>query len=194
MAFILFNLILFSLFIFNFAYEISEEKIGILDDMIEKQMKSAKLNTLGLIITNKNSTIYQKIYGNNEKINENSPFILGSVSKSFTALGLLKLNIDLNKTIDNYKNLGEYINNEDAKNITIAELLNHTSGLERFGPKINKDIKGKFSYSNYGYALLGKIIEAESQKNYNDYLKEAIFKPLNMTNANAIYTKEIVDS
>ena len=102
MAFILFNLILFSLFIFNFAYEISEEKIGILDDMIEKQMKSAKLNTLGLIITNKNSTIYQKIYGNNEKINENSPFILGSVSKSFTALGLLKLNIDLNKTIDNF--------------------------------------------------------------------------------------------
>ena len=194
MALFLFILILFSVFIFNSAYNISEEKIVLLDDMIEKQMKSAKLNTLGLIITNKSSTIYQKIYSDNEKVNENTPFTIGSVSKSFTTLGLLKLNVDLNKTIDSYTNLKEYINNEDAKNITIGELLNHTSGLENFGPKVNKDIKGKYSYSNYGFALLGKIIEVESKKTYNDYMKEAIFNPLNMTNANTIYTKDIIDS
>lgn len=164
-------LILFlSLFISNLTFELSEEKINILNEMIEKQMKEAKIDTLGLIITNKSSTVYQNIYSDNEKINGATPFVIGSVSKSFTSLGILKLNIDLNKTIDNY-NLDKYISKEEGKIITISELLNHTSGLDSFSSKIFKERKGNMSYSNYGFALLGKIIEIESGKNYDIYIK-----------------------
>ena len=193
MAFFPYFIILFSLFLRNLNFELSEEKISILNEMIEKQMKQAKISTLGLIITNKNSTIYQNIYSDNEKINEDTPFIIGSVSKTFTSLGILKLNIDLNKTLENY-DLDKYINKEDRKSITIAELLNHTSGLGSFSSKINKESKGNFSYSNYGFALLGKIIELESQKNYDIYIKEKIFDPLNMSNAGAKYHEGIVES
>ena len=49
--------------------------------------------------------------------------------------------------------LKTYIDEEYAKEITILELLNHTSGLQSFGPnRINK--QGEMSYSNYGFALL----------------------------------------
>ena len=193
MFFFPFILIILSLFIGNLTFELSEEKINILNDMIERQMKEAKITTLGLIITNKNSTVYQNIFSNNEKINEATPFILGSVSKTFTSLGILKLNIDLNKTIDNY-DLDKYISKEDGKSITVSELLNHTSGLDTFSSKINKESKGNLSYSNYGFALLGKIIELESKKKYDEYIKEKIFDPLKMSNADAKYHEGIVDS
>ena len=54
--------------------------------------------------------------------------------------------------------MGDYIDEKDAKDITIGELLNHTSGLDSFSSKRPFE-KGIFHYYNYGYALLGKIIE-----------------------------------
>lgn len=156
-------------------------------------MALAKVDTLGLIVTDKTKTIYQKIYGDTEKVKESTPFVLGSVSKSFTALGLLKLNISLNDTLDKYK-LTDYIKEDDSKKITIGELLNHTSGLVSFGRKVVNENKGIFSYSNYGFALLGKIIEEKSGKAYNEYMKEALFNPHGMNNTEAIYRDGIVDS
>ena len=135
MAFFPYFLILFSLSLCNPTYELTEERIEIMNNFIKSQMELAKVDTLGLIVTNKSKTIYKKIYGVNTKVIETTPFVLGSVSKSFTALGLLKLNIPLNDTLDKYK-LGNYINEEDSKKITVGELLNHTSGLISFGSKV----------------------------------------------------------
>ena len=95
--------------------------------MIEDQRKLAKLHTLGLIIINKNSTIYQKIFGDNDKISTKSLFVIGSVTKSFTVMATLKLGVSLNKTLGQF-DLGEYID-EEHKTITVAELLSHTSDL-----------------------------------------------------------------
>lgn len=192
MSFFISIFILISLFVYNFNYELPENKIKILDEMIEDHMKKARLKTVGFIITSKDSTIFQKIYGDTDKVKTTSPFILGSVSKSFTALGLLKLDISLNQTLDKF-DLNDYIDEKDAKDITISELLNHTSGLDSFSSKrLYK--KGYYSYSNYGFALLGKIIEKISGKTYHDYMKEKIFNPLKMDNSNAIYHSDIIDS
>ena len=70
---------------------------------------------------------------------------------------------------------------KDAKDITISELLNHSSGLNSFSSSIISK-RGTFSYSNYGYALLGKIIEKISKKSYHDYLDEKIFNDENQIN------------
>ena len=193
MYFFPYFLILFSLYVSKPDYELTEERIKIMNDFIKSQMKLAKVDTLGLIVTNKSKTIYQNIYGDNTKVSSTTPFVIGSVSKSFTALGLLKLNIPLNDTLDKYK-LSNYINEEDSKKITVGELLNHSSGLISFGSKVINENKGNLSYSNYGYALLGKIIEEKSGKTYNEYMKEAIFKPLNMNDTEAIYRDNIVNS
>ena len=185
-------LILISIINYTSSYELSEEKIESLNTLINTQMKQARLKTLGLIITTSNGTLYQNIFGENETITTKSPFILGSVTKSFTALATLYLNISLNQTIDKYS-LDEYIDKEIAKDITISELLNHTSGLDAWGPKIIGE-KGEFYYSNYGFALLGKIIEKQSGKKYSEYIQEKIFNPLKMENSHAEYNKDIINS
>ena len=154
MSFSSFIIILFSLLICNSAYDLSEEKIAKLDEMIESQRKLAKLHIVGLIITNKNKAILAKKYGEDNKLNNNTPFIIGSLSKSFTAMALLKLKIDINSTLDKF-NLKEYIDEEPAKKTTVGQLLNHTSGLHRISGQYPYE-QGVYSYSNYGYGLLGK--------------------------------------
>ena len=192
MNFSAFILILISLFLYNFANDIIYERIPFLDKLIESNMKLAKLKTVGIIIVNKTSPIFKKVYGETDKVSLTSPFILGSVSKSFTALGILKLKINLDQTLDKF-DLKEYIDENDAKYITISELLNHTSGLDSMTRKITGK-RGTFAYSNYGFALLGKIIEKVSKKTYHNYMKETIFEKLNMKNSYAEYNNEIIDS
>ena len=192
MNFSAFILILISLFLYNFANDIIYERIPFLDKLIESNMKLAKLKTVGIIIVNKTSPIFKKVYGETDKVSLTSPFILGSVSKSFTALGILKLKINLDQTLDKF-DLKEYIDENDAKYITISELLNHTSGLDSMTRKITGK-RGTFAYSNYGFALLGKIIEKVSKKTYHNYMKETIFEKLNMNNSYAEYNNEIIDS
>jgi hypothetical protein len=192
MSYTIIYIILISLFIFSFEYKIDEERKQLIDDTIDSLMKDARLKNVGLIITNLTSTLHQKIYGEADKINVETPFIIGSVSKSFTALSILKLNISLDQTLDKF-DLGDYIDEKFAKKTTISELLNHTSGLAKF---TSQDIgtKGNYSYSNYGYSLLGKIIEKVSKKKYSEYIQEKIFTPLQMNNSYAVYDKKIVDS
>lgn len=186
-----FFIIFFSLFISNISYELSEEKKAELKNLIETQIKSAKLHTMGIVIVDEKDVLYKNIFGENE-MKEDSPFIIGSVSKSFTALTLFILGVDINKTLDQF-DLKEYIKEEDAKKITIRELLDHTSGLQQFGSRIKYE-KGEHHYSNYGFALLGKIIEKECGKSYHECLKEKIFDPLQMTNTQAKKRDDLITS
>ena len=175
------------------SYELSEEKKNILEEMIQSGIKNANLHSFGIVITNYNNTIFSKTYGENNDITEKTPFIIGSVTKTFTALSIYKAKIDINQTLDKLDYLKDYLNEEDAKEITISELLNHTSGLQSFGRhRIYK--KGEMSYSNYGFALLGKILEHKSGKTYNNYLHDNIFAPNNMVNTKAIYHEDIIES
>ena len=165
-----------------------------------------------ILIAEKGKIIYNKSFGNaNEKtkreLDENSIFDLASCSKQFTAMaimmldekGKLKLDDDFSKYIPE---LSFY------KNITIRNLLNHTSGLPEYDKLIdslfdkskiatNKDIisifnkvqpkvlfepNAKWEYCNTGYALLATIIERVSGLTYARFLDSAIFKPLGMNN------------
>ena len=190
MSFITF--IFISLITYNFSYDLDENKIKQIDEMINNQMKEAKLKTVGFIITNSTTTLYQNVYGETNGISEKTPFVIGSITKSFTSLALLKLNISLNQTLDNF-NLGDYLDEELLKDITVGELLNHTSGLDSFSSRRIAD-KGNYFYSNYGFGLLGKIIEQKSNEKYSDFVKNEIFKPLNMINSHATYNSAIIDS
>ena len=172
-----------------------EAKKRKLEQLIEKQKKLAKMHTVGIIITNNETTLYQNIFSEDNKVTNQTPFILGSISKSFTALSTLKLKnftTLVNQTLDNF-DLDKYLDKELLKNITVGELLNHTSGLDAFIPK-QVSAKGKYSYSNYGYSLLGKIIEKVSNMKYSKYVEENIFKPLGMNNTKAEYNENIIQS
>ena len=188
----LITFVFFSLFMLSVSFVFDQKKEKELDEMIKRQKVQINSETVGIIVVNSSSTIFQKIYSNIEGVNEKTPFILGSVSKSFTALGLSKLDILPNTTLEDF-DLGDYLDEDSIKKITVGELLTHTSGLDSFSNKIIGE-KGHFSYSNYGYDLLGKIIEKKSGKKYNEFMKENIFDKLNMVNTHAIYNSSIIDS
>jgi CubicO group peptidase (beta-lactamase class C family) len=133
-------------------------------------------------------------------------FRLGSMNKMFTGVAVLQLvqakRIDLAATLDTY--LPEYPNKEVSRAVTIHHLLTHTGGtgdffgpeydmhrnelrtlhdyVARFGQRGLKFMPGqKFGYSNYGYILLGAVIEKVSGQSYYDYVQEHIFAAAGMT-------------
>jgi CubicO group peptidase (beta-lactamase class C family) len=160
-------------------------------------------------VSKNNSIILDKGYGKAdfEKDTSNTAqtkFDLASITKQFTALSIMQLEekklLNVNDKIDKY--LPQFPHGNE---ITIHQLLNHTSGLPehpekfditKFRPsnKIDTDAANKmevtlaytpgsrFSYSNTGYVLLGYIIEKTSGKTLDAYFAENIFNPLNMKN------------
>jgi CubicO group peptidase (beta-lactamase class C family) len=132
-------------------------------------------------------------------------FRLGSNNKMFTAIAILQLaeegKIQLDDPVGRY--VQDYPNNEVASKVTLRELLNHTGGTgDIFGPEFEahrlelrsladyERLNGsrgpafppgsKFAYSNYGYILLGLVIESVSRQSYYDYVQRHIFRVAGM--------------
>jgi CubicO group peptidase (beta-lactamase class C family) len=165
-----------------------------------------------VLITKKGRILYQKSFGfadfnSQNLLNDSSIFELASISKQFTAMGILIL-VEKDK-IQLNDSLRKFFPNLPYSKITINHLLTHTSGLPDYADLItekwdhskiafNNDIINlfikerpliqfnpgeKFEYSNTGYALLASIIENVSGKSYRDFMAENIFLPLNMSNS-----------
>ena len=133
-------------------------------------------------------------------------FRIGSMNKMFTAVATLQLvqsgKLDLKAPFGNY--LTDYPNKDVASKVTIEHLLSHTGGTgDIFGPDFDKNrlelktlqdyVKlygtralghepgARWQYSNYGFLLLGVLIEKVSGQSYYDYVRDHIFKPAGMT-------------
>ena len=132
-------------------------------------------------------------------------FRIGSMNKMFTAVSTLQLvqagKLDLKAPFGNY--LTDYPNKDVASKVTIEQLLSHTGGTgDIFGPDFDKQrlslktlqdyVKlygnralefepgSRWQYSNYGFLLLGVLIEKVSGQSYYDYVRDHIYKPAGM--------------
>lgn len=115
-----------------------------------------------------------------EKLNPNSVFAIGSLSKQFTAvLTLLQEEQGKLKVTDKVSQYLSEFQKPELENITIHQLLNHTSGLNDFGANLLCKPGKDFNYSNKGYQFLGKLIEKVSGKSFDENAVE-LFKKLNM--------------
>jgi D-alanyl-D-alanine carboxypeptidase len=165
-----------------------------------------------VIVTKDGKTVLRKAYGlaNVEQklaLQPDMTMRLGSITKQFTAVAILMLAEQGKLSLDD--DIGRYFPDYPAsgKKVTIAQLLNHTSGvasytgMRGFGAEMHKDFTvtqmiDRFKdlpldfapgqdwiYSNSGYFLLGAIIEKVSGKPYADFVADHIFKPLAMENS-----------
>lgn len=174
----------------------------------------------GSVLVAKNSkSIFEKSVGFaniDRKIPNNldTKFNLGSMNKMFTAVAIAQLaqqgKLNFKDPIGKY--LPDYPNTEIAK-VTIHQLLTHTGGTEDiFGPDYDKNIEklkepkdyitlyglrppkfqpgSRFDYSNYGFVLLGAIIEKISGNTYYDYIREHIYQPAGMTSSGSYWKTE----
>ena len=135
-------------------------------------------------------------------------FRIGSMNKMFTAVATLQLvergKLSLDDTIG--KILPDYPNAKVASRVKVRHLLSHTGGAgDIFGPEFEehrlelktlqdyvklygeRDLQfepgTQWEYSNYGFLLLGVIIEKVSGKSYYDFVAENIYKVAGMTNS-----------
>lgn len=152
-----------------------------IDNRIKKSLNSLPVTNLSIIITNQDDEIYSMEYGSGTTAN--SSFALGSTSKAFTALAMLTLAEEYDISLDTpVKNYLPEIHSDDE--ITIKDLLNHTSGIGTYEASIdNLKFSGKygaFEYANMNYNLVGKIIEVISKDTFSNYIKKQIYTPLKM--------------
>ena len=151
---------------------------------------------------------------------EDSSFRLASVSKQFTAMGIMLLKEEGKLDFDD--DIRKHLSSLPYEGVTIRHLLHHNSGLpdyislldKHWDPKTdndkkktayNKDAVRLFSeltpkrdfapgerheYSNTGYVLLGSIIEAASGQNMHEFFKQRVFEPLEMKNSYAFSPDE----
>lgn len=154
--------------------------------LLEQQIDSVfkKYHFNGSIAVFKDSDqLYRKESGYSDfkrkaKIDSNTVFAIGSISKQFTAVLILlqmeqgKLNVKdkVSKYLKEFKN-------KDYENITIHQLLNHTSGLNLMGGKLMFKSGTDFFYSNDGFNALGKIVETVSGKSYDQMQRNSLRKP-----------------
>lgn len=187
----------------------NEDKI----DLIFKDYNKSDMPGAAVMVIDHSKIVFQKGYGlaNVEKnlpVTDSTNFRLASVTKQFTAMCILMLiergQLKFETTLkDIFPDFSEY-----GKNITIKNLLQHTSGLIDYEDLISdtvtvqvkdKDVLSmlmktdstyfetgsKHKYNNTGYALLALTVEKISGKPFGEFLNKNIFTPLEMKNTTA---------
>jgi CubicO group peptidase (beta-lactamase class C family) len=142
----------------------------------------------GIILISQNGkTKYSKLYGysdidKKEPLKLNDQFVIGSISKQFTAVLVLrefdKGNIELFKPISKY--LPE-LTKSWADSVTTHHLLTHMHGITQLDKPTTFKVGTQYSYSQIGYDLLAKIVENTSEKTFAE-LSENLFEKCGMKN------------
>ena len=168
----------------------------------------------GIIVAKNGNIIFEKYngtahFGGTDFIRDSTSMHIASVSKTFTAMAVLKLWQDAKLNIDD--EFSNYFPQFNYPGVTVRSLLNHRSGLPNYThylthigwditkPVTNIDVLNtlithkasliniappntKFSYCNTNYALLALLIEKVAGVPYSNYLNTTFFAPLQMKN------------
>ena len=183
-----------------------------IDAYIEKEMRDVRIPGLALGIVHNEKVVHLRGFGEADPagrtVTPQTPFILASASKSFTALAIMQLvesgRIDLDAPVRRYLPAFRVADEAASARITVRHLLHHTSGLPEdsaFGPMLSNDVSDDalsdrvraledvhlsngvgavFEYTDANYDVLGLVVQTISGQSYESYITEHIFAPLDM--------------
>jgi CubicO group peptidase (beta-lactamase class C family) len=164
-----------------------------------------------VLIAHNGKPVFEQAYGLADREHRipntlDTRFRIGSMNKMFTATAVMQLvqagKVKLDAPLATY--LPDYPNKELASRVTIHQLLTHTGGTgDIFGPEFNahrQELRtladyvalygdrplafepgSKWDYSNYGFILLGRVIEHVSGMSYYDYVARYVYAPAGMS-------------
>lgn len=184
-----------------------------LDAYLQERFAASGATGVAVGIVLQGELIYEKnmgvlARGSSVAVNGDSVFRVASLSKSFTALAVMKLRDEGRLSLD--VPIAEYLPElrelrgvpQDAAPITARLLLTHASGLPwddtwgavsfgfheveleellRHGVSFAREPGSAFEYSNLGFALLGRLVARVSGVSFEQYLTQHILHPLGMT-------------
>jgi CubicO group peptidase (beta-lactamase class C family) len=195
-----------------------------LQQAIADVLKETKTPGAGVVLVSKDEVLWTAGIGladraTGRQVTPETMFRAGSISKSFVALALLKLQeegkLQLDDRIHDLVGDIEFTNPwEETDPLRLVHLLEHTSGFNEISirefaanvPAISHldalafDASVRtsrwrpgrfFSYSNANYALAGHVIERVSGRTFDPYLDEEILTPLQMKSASFLLTNTV---
>ncbi|MBH0346422.1 penicillin-binding protein [Bacillus thuringiensis serovar muju] len=196
----------------------AQQKVKVtLDKYIEKFIKEQSIPGASVAIVHNKDIFFTKTWGitgeSEKKVTSKTPFAIGSISKSLTALAIVKLiedkKIKLEDPVQRYLPWFKLKDSQISSTITIQHLLTHTSGISTYEGLLLSDKQSKsstalkenvmklsnvkvtappgekYQYSNANYIVLGALIEEVANETYSSYMQKYIFQPLNMNGAAA---------
>ena len=191
-----------------------------LDSYIQQEMEAKKIPGVVFAVIDHGKIVEERAYGS-ENLETNTPlrtdgvFEIASVTKPFTATAIMLLVQDGKLQLDDP--ISKFINHTPLawKDITVRQLLSHTSGIAGLGwvecdgsPLLNISTQRHFddiakrplqfapgesaAYSDSGYFLLGMIIEKVSGLRYAEFMQQRILAPFGMTQTSILDRRAIV--
>ena len=190
-----------------------------LDSYIESYLEEYQVPGASIAIIHNNEDFYTKSWGitgeSEEKVTTETPFTIGSISKSLTGLAIMQLidenMVELDDPVQKHIPWFKLKDKQEAAKITIKHLLTQSSGFSTYtglsiSDKESKDIDSikknveslsnvqltalpgeKHQYSNANFIILGALIEELTNQTYAEYMQQNVFNPLGMERAAADY-------
>lgn len=200
-----------------------QDALAALAARAEEQTRQDRFAGVVLVARN-GEILFERAYGYADResrtpVTLDTQFRMGSMNKMFTAVATLQLveagKLALDGVVGQY--LPFYPNRQVATKVSVRHLLTHTGGTgDIFGSEFEKhrlelkehaDYLKLFAtrapefepgaedrYSNYGYVLLGALIEQASGMSYYDYVRTRIFEPAGMRSIGSLPESERVPS
>ena len=182
-----------------------------LDEKISSTLKLAGAPSVSVAVVKDGKLVYSKAFGTADlaagrPASVQTRYAVGSISKQFTAAALLMLEEQGKLSLDDHVSQ-YYPGLTRAGEVTIRQLLSHTSGYEDYAPQdyiipdwtrpttpqavvehwakkpLDFDPGTKWQYSNTNFVLAAQIFEKVSGRSLVEFLREKIFAPLDMQSA-----------
>lgn len=198
---------------------LSQTQLKEFEDFVARQMTTDKVPGLSIGYL-KGDELWAKGFGyadleNQSPARAESMYRLASVTKPMTAAAILQLaekgKINLDAEVQTYV---PYFPKKNFP-VTVRQLLGHLGGISHYKdynaegrikePKTTREAIAifenfdlvaepgtRFSYTSYGYNLLGAVIEGASGASYGEYMRENVWKPLGMDNIRMDDPREII--
>lgn len=207
------------LFLLILSYQVYSQPVFVtdsLDSYVQRALDKYDIPGVAVCVIKDGKIEVMKSYGvkelgTNDKVNENTLFLIGSNTKAFTgtALALMEneklcsLDDKVIKYLPDFKMKDEWV----TKELNLIDIVSHRMGMETFQGDFmywtsdltseeviekfgkltpNYGFRTKWGYTNAGYAIAGKVIYSITGLTWEQYLKEKIFTPLKMNRTVAL--------
>jgi len=212
----------------NLDYKKLRIAVDYIDSWLDVNFKnSVNFPGMQVAILNRDEMVYSKAFGfsnleDHKELTTENIFRVASHSKTFTSTAILQLYESGRLSLDDKvsKHLNWFQSSKDVRvaNITVRQLMNHSSGISRDGNNsdywqllhdfpnkdelikyistcsLTYDSDERFKYSNFGYGYLGLLIESVSGLSYRDYMSKNIIEKLGLKSTQPDLINDATDS
>jgi CubicO group peptidase (beta-lactamase class C family) len=189
--------------------------LAAIDRYVRSEMDAQRIPGLGLGIVQGDRVVHVQGFGQADRsgrqVTPETPFLIGSVTKSFTALAIMQLSeagrVQLDAPVQRYVPWWRVADPDASTRVTVRHLLYQVSGLSKAtgnayatsgdthdsaledrvralrDAELTEPVGTTWQYSNANYWTLGMIVQAVSGQSYETYIQQHIFDPLQMRNS-----------